>query len=351
MAGNDWWQAPKDAKSSRSAKTPYFEFPRTSTNQPSAAVENPGGAPLASTSVYEPPFRQASKASRQGSAPIVELSQDAAGASTKPVRILRRPKQADTTSSSSGTQQGSAVPLFKGHVNVRGSPTSDISPQGQPVNRKERRAHMQWRSPSSVAQVLSCTPVLLLLGNHCSPCTSPPFNMDFACMHAVKSTKEEALNWQNCMSRTSLIELHVQEDALLMSSSAPPSFMRHGRKGGPVPSPIGSALGGHPLSATPLILPSLKSEGTLHIFCCFQGSLPIRMLNTCGGLSQVFDAPLQWTWRRRCSCMERMHGVVPCSCTTSNVKSLAKFPPELPWVPVTCQFWVGRAHKWLITGM
>ena len=183
MAGNDWWQAPEDAKSSRSAKTPYFEFPRTSTNQPSAAVENPGGAPLASTSVYEPPFRQASKASRQGSAPIMEPSQDAAGPSTKPVRILRRPKQADTTASSSGTQQGSAGPLLKGHVDVRGSPASDISPQGQSVNRKERRAHMQWRSPSSVAQVLCCTPAWLALYNHSSPRTCPPYEMPSpACM-------------------------------------------------------------------------------------------------------------------------------------------------------------------------
>ncbi|BDA45360.1 DIS3-like exonuclease 2 [Coccomyxa sp. Obi] len=209
MAGNDWWQAPKDAKNSRSAKAPNFDFPRSSGSHPAASKGIPAtGAPPASgrgiPSLCEPPSRQASRASRQGSAPNVEPRQDVAGASTKPVRILRRPKQADTAASSSENHQGSAIPLFRGDVQVRGSPASDASPQGRPVNRKARRAHMQWQSPSSAAQ----------------------------------------------------------EDALVMSSSAPPSFIGHGRQGGPVPSPIGGGLGSHPLLGAPSPLPGLNSAGS-----------------------------------------------------------------------------------------
>lgn len=61
----------------------------------------------------------------------------------------------------------------------------------------------------------------------------------------------------------------MQEDALPMSCSAPPSFMVHGRKGGLGPSPIGGGLGAHHLLAAPSPFPSLTSEGALHFFAAF----------------------------------------------------------------------------------
>lgn len=208
MAGNDWWQPAKGAKRSTSAKAPFYELPRFSGSQSSASVGMPGAdSPPASGRgaffVCELPSRQASKASRT-SAAIVAPSTDTVGVSTKPVHILRRPKQADTAASSSESQQGRAVPLFGAEVQVQGSPGSDASPQGQPVNRKARRAHMQWQSTSPVAQVLFCTPASHV-SCKCASLHLCSYNRHSPCMHAstesARRCSAPTCHWKGNMCR------------------------------------------------------------------------------------------------------------------------------------------------------
>lgn len=156
MAGNSWWRATGNNRDNRSPSASSFQFPSGSqptppADTPAAASPALGGSNVSST--YGAPSRQASKKSRAPSAEV-----NPAGTSTKPMRILRRPKQEDPAASSIETSQASrlAQGQLQRDANLQSSPALEGSPQGQGGNRKARRANMQWQSPPSMPQV-RCT--------------------------------------------------------------------------------------------------------------------------------------------------------------------------------------------------